>query len=136
MSKFDILTKYIPIIRLDSISKRTVDIVNNGASAEPIQMPFVGYTEMVHNFIDDVYAFEERNKAMELTRYRDILKDNGLDWELEAMENADVLTLNAQAILALIMGAVRAERFSEGTLLDLFKSGRILKWLERLDDIE
>lgn len=35
---------------------------------------------MVHNFIDDAYTFEESNKDMELTRYRDILKDNGLEW--------------------------------------------------------
>lgn len=30
---------------------------------------FVGYSEIVHNFIDDGYIFEESNKDMELTRY-------------------------------------------------------------------
>ena len=34
-----------------------------------------------NNFIDDVYAFEESNKDMELTRYGDILNDNGLEWD-------------------------------------------------------
>lgn len=53
-------------------------------------MPFVDYSEMVHNFIDDVYTFEESNKDMELTHYGDILKDNGLEWDSESMENADV----------------------------------------------
>ncbi len=91
---------------------------------------------MVHNFIDDVYAFEESNKDMELTRYGDILNDNGLEWDSETMENADVSNLNAQCVLALIMGAVRAERFCDGALLDFFKSGCILKWLERLNNIE
>jgi hypothetical protein len=52
------------------------------------------------------------------------------------MKNADVSNLNAQCVLALIMGAVRAERFCDGVLLDFFKSSSILKWLERLKSCE
>ena len=136
MSKFDILTKYIPIIQADSIGEWVVDKENDGTPEHPIQMPFVDYSEMVHNFIDDVYAFEESNKDMELTRYGDILKDNGLEWGTESMKNADVSNLNAQCVLALIMGAVRAERFCDGALLDFFTNGCMLKWLERLNSIE
>lgn len=136
MSKFDVLTKYIPKIQLDSIGEWVVDKESDGRSEHPFQMPFVGYTEMVHNFIDDVYAFEESNKDMELARYRDILKDNGLEWDLESMANADILNLNAQGVLALIMGAVRSERFCDGALLEFIKSGCLLKWLERLNSIE
>ena len=73
---------------------------------------------------------------MELTRYGDILKDNGLEWGTESMKNADVSNLNAQYVLALIMGAVRAERFCDGALLDFFKSGCMLKWLDRLNNLE
>ena len=136
MSKFDILTKYISMIQPDSIGEFVIDKENDGTTEHPIQMPFVGYSEIVNNFIDDVYVFEERNKDMELTRYGDILKDNGLEWDTESMKNADVSNLNAQCVLALIMGAVRAERFCDGALLDFFKSGYILKWLERLKSIE
>mgnify|MGYP001220340098 FL=1 len=136
MSKFDILTKYIPIIQADSIGELVIDNENDGTLEYPIQMPFVDYSEMVDNFIDDVYAFEESNKDMELTRYEDILKDNGLEWDSESMKNADISSLNAQCVLALIMGAVRAERFCDGALLDFFKSGCILKWLDRLKNIE
>jgi hypothetical protein len=32
---------------------------------------------------------------MELTRYGDILKDNGLEWGTESMKNAHVSNLNA-----------------------------------------
>jgi len=52
------------------------------------------------------------------------------------MKNADVSELNAQCVLALIIGAVRAERFCDGSVLAFFKSGCILKWLERLNSIE
>ncbi|PKM75175.1 MAG: hypothetical protein CVU92_02710 [Firmicutes bacterium HGW-Firmicutes-17] len=136
MSKFDILTKYISMIQSDSIGDWIVDKENDGTLGHPIQMPFVDYSEIVRNFIDDVYTFEESYKDMELTRYGDILKDNGLEWDTESMKNADVSNLNAQCVLALIMGAVRAERFCDGVLLDFFKSSSILKWLERLKSCE
>jgi hypothetical protein len=136
MSKFDILTKYIPKIQADSIGEWVIDKENDGTPEHPIQMPFVGYSEMVDNFIDDIYTFEESNKDMELTRYGDILKDKGLEWDTESMKNADVSDLNAQCVLALIMGAVRAERFCDGALLDFFTSGSMLKWLERLKSFE
>ena len=136
MSKFDILTKYISMIQSDSIGEFVIDKENDGTPEHPIQMPFVDYSEMVHNFIDDVYTFEKSNKDMELTRYGEILKDNGLEWDSESMKSADISNLNLQCVMALIMGAVRAERFCDGALLDFFKSGYILKWLERLKSIE
>lgn len=109
---------------------------NDGTSEHPIQLPFVGYSEMVNNFLHDIYIFEQSNKDMELTRYGDILKENGIEWGLESMKKADTSNLDAQCVLALIMGAVRAERFCDGALLDYFKTGCILKWLEKLNSIK
>lgn len=134
MSKFDILTKYIPLIQDHSFCERVV--YKDGTLKEPIQISNVNYSEILYNFIDDVYTFEERNKDMELTCYEKILEDHGLEWAEDSMKNADVSSLNAQVILALIMGAIRADRFSEGALLDFFESGCILKWLESLKSIE
>ena len=136
MSKFDILTKYIPLIQSDSIGEWIVDKENDGTPENPIQMPFVSYSEIIDKLIDDIYSFEEDNKDMEMTRYRDNLKDNGLEWDFESLKNADVTNLDAKCVLAMIMGVIRADRFSEGTLLSFFKSGCILKWLERLRNIE
>jgi hypothetical protein len=75
MSRFDILVKYIPMIQADSIGEWVIDKENDGTPEHPIQMPFVDYSEMVHNFIDDVYTFEESNKDMELTSYGDKLNE-------------------------------------------------------------
>jgi hypothetical protein len=69
MSKFDILTKYISMIQSDSIGEWIIDRENDGTPEHLFQMPFVDYSEIVHNFIDDVYIFEESNKEIELTRY-------------------------------------------------------------------
>ena len=35
---------------------------------------------------------------MELTRYGDILKENGLEWGTDSMKDADVSSLNAQCV--------------------------------------
>ena len=136
MSKFEILTKYIPQLKKDMIGDWVIDEENDGTPEYSIQMPFVAYSESVNRFIDDVYEFEATNKDMMLTSYGEILKKNGLRWDMEAMKYAEMSLLNAQCVMALIMGAVRAERFCEGALLSFFKNGSMLKWLERLKEFE
>lgn len=135
MSKFAELTKYLPLLENDNIGSWIIDRENDGTPEHPIQMPFVNYSEMVHRFIDDVYAFSDNNKDFELTRYGEILERNGLEWGTKSMSEADVSSLDAQCVMALIMGAVRAERFCDGALLDFFKDGSIRRWLERLKEV-
>lgn len=124
------------MIQSDGIGKWVVEKDNDGLLKHSIQMPFVDYSEIVRSFIDDVYFFEESNRNMILNRYEDILRKNDIEWTIESMTKADISNLNAQCVLALIMGAIRAERFCEGVLLDLFNSGYIVNWLERLNSIE
>lgn len=136
MKKFENLIKYLPLLEDDNIGTWIIDRENDGTPEHPIQMPFVNYSEIVHNFIKDVYDFEEKNKDFELTRYGEILEKNGLEWGSKSMSEADVSSLDGQCIMALIMGAVRAERFCDGALLGFFKDGSIKKWLERLKKID
>ena len=135
MSKFAELTKYLSLLEDDNFGTWIIDRENDGTPEHPIQMPFVNYSEMVHRFIDDVYDFSDNNKDFELTRYGEILERNGLDWGSKSMREADVSSLDAQCIMALIMGAVRAERFCDGALLGFFKDGSIRRWLERLKEV-
>ena len=135
MSKFTELTKYLSLMEDDNIGSWIIDRENDGTPEYPIQMPFVNYSEMVHRFIDDVYNFSDNNKDFELTRYGEILERNGLEWGSKSMREADVSSLDAQCIMALIMGAVRAERFCDGALLGFFRDGSIRRWLERLKEV-
>lgn len=135
MSKFEQLTKYIDVLDGDNFGTWIIDRKNDGTLENPIQMPFVNYSEMVHRFIDDVYDFSENNKDFELNRYGEILERNGLEWGSKSMSEADVSSLDAQCVMALIMGAVRAERFCDGALLGFFKGGSIRRWLERLKEV-
>ncbi|QAR53393.1 DUF6508 domain-containing protein [Bacillus altitudinis] len=136
MSQFEILTNYIPLLQGNDIGEWVIDQENDGTAEHPIQMPYVNYSETVRRFIEDVYTFAEHHQEMELTRYSEILKENGIEGGTNAMENVDISNVNAQCVLALIMGVLRVERFCEGAILDFFKNGAIVKWLERLERLE
>ena len=136
MNKFNNLIKYLPLLEDDNFGAWVIDRENDGTPEHPIQMPFVNYSEMVHHFIEDVYDFSENNKDFKLTRYGEILEKNGLEWGSKSMSEANVSYLDAQCVMALIMGAVRAERFCYAALLGFFKDGSIHKWLKRLSEFK
>ena len=136
MNKFGFLTKYIPMIQSDNIGEWIVDKENDGTPEHPIQMPFVGYSRMVDSFQEDLYKFCDEHPEYEHTRYGETLEKNNIEWSTESMQAADVSKLDAKCVIALLIGAVRAERFCDGALLNFFESGCILKWLERFNNIE
>lgn len=136
MSRFDSLTKYIPLITEGSIGIWFIDNENDGTIEHPQRLPYVIYTKLADDFIKDVYEFIKQNEDLGLRRYFDILEENGLIWNMESMSNADVSSLDAKCIVALIVGAVRAEGYQEGALLAFFDNGCILRWLERLKEME
>ena len=109
--KFQDLTKYIALI------------------------PFVNYFETENKFVQDVYAFQDSHPEYNLERYNELLEQNGLEWSGN-MCIADVSDKDAQCVLALIVGAVRAERFCDGALRSFFENGSIKKWLKRLLEID
>ena len=73
---------------------------------------------------------------MELNPYSDLLRKNGIEWGYDSMKSVDVSSLNGQAVMALIFGAIRADRFCEEALLDLCEDGRITRWIARLKELD
>lgn len=136
MSQFDALTKYIPRIDNDEIGHWQIDRENDGTPEHPIQFPFVVFSEMVNRFIDDVYALVDARPEWELNHYGQILEQNGIKWESKSMSGAIVDDLDARCICALLVGAVRAERFCDGALMAFFKDGSVTRWLNRLKEID
>ena len=129
MVKYDILFKYIDLFLGDSFGEWFFDKENDGSMAHPIQMPYVIYTKAVDDFVDDVHLCWEKSG---LDDYIHILKTYGIEWGSESMSGADVTALPSYAILALLLGAARAERFCDGALLGFLKNGCIQKWLLEL----
>ena len=66
----------------------------------------------------------------------DVLEKNGLAWDSIIMQKADIVNASGQLVMALIVGAIRAERFCDGALLGFLENGCVVKWLERLKQID
>jgi hypothetical protein len=134
---FEGLTKYLRIIEeAECCGDWVVDRESKGTMDDPIQMPYVNYGMTVTEVEQAVYAFVDEHPEDELTRYRDILERNGLEWDGRIMSKADVSELDGKAVMALLLGAVRAERFCDGALFGFFKDGSIKRWLMRLKEID
>lgn len=131
---FGALTKYISLIGTDEIGTWVFNKNNNGTHEH--QMPFMRYSEVIYRFIDDVHKFRDDHEAFGMNQYREVLEQYGFEWGEMSMSEVDVSEMDARGVMALIMCAVRAERFCEGQLLGLFRHGVIRKWLERLKEID
>ena len=127
---YESLTKYLAEFRNKDFGK----IVSGKYDGTTWQMPCVCYSEVVMQFIKSVHEFVDKHK--ELQDYSKILEDNSIEWGARAMKAADVDKLDAQCVLALLVGAVRAERFCDGALLGFLEDVAISRWLERLKRID
>ena len=134
---FESLTKHLPAIEnAEGFGNWVVDRESKGTMDDPIKMPYVNYRTTVADVEQAIYDFVDEHPEYELTHYRDILERNGLDWGSQAMSGADVSELDGQAVMALLLGAVRAERFCDGALLGFFGDGSMRRWLLRLKEID
>ena len=136
MKQFTELTKYIPMIEQNEIGHWQINRENDGTPEYPIQFPFVIYSEIVNQFVHDVYALVDQHHEWELNHYGQILEENGLRWDSRSMSGAIVEDLYARCICALLVGAVRAERCCDGALMCYFKDGSIKRWLQRLAELD
>ena len=73
---------------------------------------------------------------MKLTRYGDILGEANIKWDAQSMKYADVSALDGRTVMALLVGAVRAERFCDGAFLAFCEDSNIAKWLQRLKELD
>lgn len=127
------LTRYISKFSNPSRSKvMPENNIGDGTMEHPYQLPYREYSREVEDFVKDIYAFESRHPEYQLNRYIFILRYYGIQWDENEMSNANIDELNGQAVLALIMGAVRAEKFCTGVLEGFLQNGSIIKWLKRL----
>ena len=113
-----------------------MDYENDGSPEHPIQLPFVSYSGLVRKFMDAVFSFAKKHPEYGLNQYRDILEQNGIEWGSASMDAVDVSDKDGICVMALLLGAVRAERFCDGALLGFFQKGSIQRWLERLKEID
>ena len=133
---YENLTSLIESIKEDPIGEWIFDNKNDGSPEHPKQFPFVYYSECVRKFEQEVYAFDRAHPGFELHKYGHTLGSHNIEWGSRSMKMTDVSKLSGKTVMALLMGAIRKERFCNGALKALFEDGTILKWLERLKEID
>jgi hypothetical protein len=133
---FEELTVFIPKLQEGQFGEWIVDTQNDGSAEHPIQFPFVNFNNTVTAFVEAMYRFVDAHPAMDLQNYIAILEEAGLKWDYTIMSNTNVTDLTGRTVMALIIGTIRADRFCEGTLLSFFNEGHIIKWLQRLKQID
>lgn len=133
---YESLTKYLDEFTGTEFGTWIIDKKNDGTPEHPLEFPFVNYSRVVDQFIDDVYSFVDNHEEMGLHSYLKVLEENGIKWNAQSMETAVVDDLDAKCVVALIYGAIRAERFCDGTILAFLKDGTIVRWLERLKTLD
>lgn len=131
MSDCTVLFPYIELFSTANFGEWFCDKENDGTMEHPIQLPFVTYTEAVESFIQDVHQCWD---SLGLGEYLPVLNAYGIEWDFDSMSRADVDKLSAEAVLALLLAAVRAEQFCDGALLGFFKNGCISRWLMALKE--
>lgn len=133
---YESLTKYLDEFTGTEFGTWIIDKKNDGTPEHPLEFPFVNYSRVVDQFIDDVYSFVDNHEEMGLHSYQKVLEENGIKWNAKSMETAVVDDLDAKCVVALIYGAIRAERFCDGAILAFLKDGTIVRWLERLKTLD
>ena len=135
-TKFDKFIGLLELLETNSAGEWIIDKEHKGTEDDPIHFPYPIYTEVVYELMEAVYEFEHENPEYELTKYEELFKERGLEWGQESMENADVSNMDAQSIMALFMGMVQGERFCDGAIMEMIKSGTVRKWLMRLKELK
>ena len=135
---YEKLISYLPELEGENqqFGEWIIDRVNDGSPEHPIQMPFVSFGPVMEGIYNAVYVIVDQHPELNLVKYQDILKAHGIDLDGRLMKNADVSNWDAQGVLALMLGIIRADRFSEGTFKEFMENGCYAKWIRRLKEIE
>ena len=133
---FEKLIACLPKLYAGGSGEWIVDHVNDGTPEHPKFFPYIVYSDSVDVIVHEIYNIMKEHPELQLNHYERILNRHGIKWGIDSMMNADVSSLDGQAVMALLMGVVRAERFCDGTLKMFLENGCIERWILRLKEIE
>ena len=99
-------------------------------------LPFVVYSWDIQTLTEKIFCFADDHREEGFGDYSRILYDHGIAWSKGSMTKADVSALDGKTVFALLLGAVRAEKFCDGALMYFCENGCVLRWLERLRETD
>lgn len=131
MQKYKLITDHIKKLSNikygEWISEENVDDTN---------MPIIPYNKPVYDFLLDLDRYIAQNPNIDYSDYDSVLKRAKIKNEINAFFSTDFSRLSIEAIFAMILGTIRADRFCEGVLLEAFEGGHILRWIKRIKELD
>jgi len=94
------------------------------------------YDQAVGLFDDAIIQFIADHKDLGLNQYYDIMEAAGIMPNRNPMSYRDISSLDGRTTVALIVWAMRADRFSPGSMMKFCKDGSIVRCLRRLKQID
>ncbi|MBO4312681.1 MAG: hypothetical protein J5838_00145 [Desulfovibrio sp.] len=101
-----------------------------------IQMPFVDYSELSMDFMHAVHDFVDDHEDFNLRDYFSVLEESHVELGRESFESTELHKLDGRTVMAMIVAAVRSERFCDGSYLEFLNSGFFVRCLKRLKEID
>ncbi|MBR6467105.1 MAG: ADP-ribosylglycohydrolase family protein [Desulfovibrio sp.] len=130
---FETLTALLPMLEKTKPDQWIMAGSDDVDGGQPDLMPCYAYGPEARQLMEAIGRFAHEHGELKLYDYPRILQEAGL-WESPG--KADVSTLDGRSVAALLFRAVRAERFCDGAFLSCLESGLVLRWLQRLRDID
>jgi len=128
--RFRLLTKYVSrLTALLPLDKSNIPTDSQDEISQRIDKLYISFEK---EFLEFVTSYSDSD----LSNYREILKNNNITPESNEIREADINILGSKAVLALITCAYRIDHFSGGAILKFYEDGSILRWLNRLMEID
>ncbi len=83
---YESLTKYLDEFTGTEFGTWIIDKKNDGTPEHPLQFPFVNYSRVVDQFIDDVFSFVDKYEEVGLCSYQKDLEENGIKWNAQSRQ--------------------------------------------------
>lgn len=133
---YEPLTQFIDRISPDNVGEWGTGCWSDDRPEPAMFMPAMHYSDAVSELCQALEVVISDNAGTASWIAPDILAQRGIDWNTKAFREADVSTLDGDAILALLDAVFQLERFGDGLVGSFIRNGCITKWLIRLREID
>ena len=132
---FESLTKFIDKFNIESFGEVPNIQLDEDDDSKVTPFPHVSYEAVVYEFMDAVYDFNDNNNPIPHNDYMKVIEEYA-DGDPEKIKGLDTKDMPSNVAFAYILMVIRGERFCDGLLLRNLEDGTIIKWLNRLKEID
>jgi hypothetical protein len=125
MENISELAAFLPLLENPGFKAGDI-VVDDSAGAKISQWPYAAYDPIVKTFIDAAYQNNWVAQNFDWPKWAQSQRARRLHDDENALERA-----TADELSHLLTVLIRQERFSEGSLLEAFKSGLVLRIVRR-----